>query len=653
MAPLPARFLQLFLWGAIALSSSAAAQTAEPGASLARALDEARTGDWTAASATAGETGNRVVEDIVLWLRLRDGGGTWPEYADFLARNGNWPGLALVRTRAEQAMPAGLPAEAVIAFFATEAPRTGAGALRHADALMTSGRNDDAEAEILRAWRELSMTGSEQNAILARYEAALAPHHVARLDNMLWRGLTAEAQNMLPLVGADWQALGRARIGLRRDVDGTTALINAVPQALQSDPGMAYERYLWRVRKGRWDDAEAFMLQHSTSAEALGRPDLWMERRANLARQALRRGDADTAYRIAAQNFGSAGSAYADSEWMAGYIALTRRDDPETAVAHFRRFQSAVFTPISLGRAGYWLGLALEEAGAAEEAQEAFRFAAQHQTSFYGLLAAERAGIDADPRIAGDAGTPDWREQPFMNSTVVQAARLLLLAEDDARAMQFFRHAAETLPAGPRAALAQMAIDLGRPHIGVRMAKDAAAAGMILPNQYYPVHDLAQGDWPVPTELAMAIARQESEFNHRAVSPAGAKGLMQLMPRTAEQVARIIGTDYDERSLTADPEYNARLGTAYLRQMLDRYRGSLILTAAAYNAGPGRVDQWLQTYGDPRGPAVDAITWIESIPFEETRNYVMRVLEGLHVYRARLNGQAEPIRLVSDINRTG
>jgi hypothetical protein len=166
----------------------------------------------------------------VLWLRLRDGGGTWPEYADFLARNGNWPGLALVRTRAEQAMPAGLPAEAVIAFFATEAPRTGAGALRHADALMTSGRNDDAEAEIVRAWRELSMTGSEQNAILARYEAALAPHHVARLDNMLWRGLTAEAENMLPLVEADWQALGRARIGLRRDVDGTTALINAVPR---------------------------------------------------------------------------------------------------------------------------------------------------------------------------------------------------------------------------------------------------------------------------------------------------------------------------------------------------------------------------------------------------------------------------------------
>jgi soluble lytic murein transglycosylase len=378
-----------------------------------------------------------------------------------------------------------------------------------------------------------------------------------------------------------------------------------------------------------------------------------MERRANLARQALRRGEVDTAYRIAAQNFGSAGSAYADSEWMAGYIALTRRDEPETAVAHFSRFQSAVFTPISLGRAGYWLGLAHEAAGDPEAAQVAFRQGAEHQTSFYGLLAAERVGADAEDRIAGDASTPDWRDQPFMRSSVVQAARLLDLAGDDTRAMQFFRHAAETLPAPQRGALAQMAIDLGRPHIGVRMAKDAAAAGMLLQNQYYPVHDLARGDWPVATELAMAIARQESEFNHQAISPAGAKGLMQLMPRTAEQVARLIGLDYDERALTADAEYNARLGTAYLRQMLDRYRGSLILTAAAYNAGPGRVDQWLQAFGDPRGPEVDAITWIESIPFEETRNYVMRVMEGLHVYRARLNGQAEQIRLVADLNRTG
>ncbi len=653
MVPSTARLLPLFLWGALALAAPAAAQTQGEGAVLAKALAEARTGDWTAAAATAGTTGSPVAEDIVRWLRLRDGGGTWTDYAEFLARNANWPGLALVRTRAEQAMPAGLPAETVIAFFATEPPRTGAGALRHADALMTLDRNDAAEAEIVRAWHELSMTGSEQAAILARYEAALTPHHVTRLDNMLWRGLTAEATNMLPLVDAGWQALGAARIGLRRDVDGTTALINAVPRSLQSDPGLAYERYLWRVRKGRWDDAEAFLLQHSTSAEALGRPELWMERRANLARQALRRGDVDTAYRIAAQNFGRSGAAYADSEWMAGYIALTLRDDPETAVAHFRRFNDAVFTPISLGRAGYWLGLALDETGATDEAREALAMAAGHQTTFYGQLAAERLGAEADAGIAGDDATPDWRDQPFLNSTVVQAARLLIMADDDARAMQFLRHAAETLPAGPRAALAQMAIDLGRPHIGVRVAKDAAAAGMILQNQYYPLHDLAGGDWPVPTELAMAIARQESEFNHRAISPAGAKGLMQLMPRTAEQVARLLGTDYDERALTADPDYNARLGTAYLRQMLDRYRGSLILTAAAYNAGPGRVDQWLQTFGDPRGPDVDAVAWIESIPFEETRNYVMRVMESLHVYRARLSGRAEPIRLVTDINRTG
>jgi soluble lytic murein transglycosylase len=219
--------------------------------------------------------------------------------------------------------------------------------------------------------------------------------------------------------------------------------------------------------------------------------------------------------------------------------------------------------------------------------------------------------------------------------------------------MQFFRHAAETLPAGPRAALAQMAIDLGRPHIGVRMAKDAAAAGMILPNQYYPVHDLAEGDWPVPTELAMAIARQESEFNHRAVSPAGAKGLMQLMPRTAEQVARNhrhrLRRTCADRGPGVQRPARHRLSAADARplpRLAHPDRGRL-----QCRPRPGRpVAPDLRR---PARPAVDAITWIESIPFEETRNYVMRVLEGLHVYRARLNGQAEPIRLVSDINRTG
>ena len=630
---------------------AAQAATPQEGALLAQAVAKAEAGDWTGAAFVVGRSRSAVASEVVLWLRLRDGHGSWQEYGDFLARNPDWPSLAILRRHAERAMPADLPAETTLAFFADEPPLSGTGALRLAAALEATGRAEAGADEAVRAWREFSLTPAERAALLDGHGEALAEHHVERLDMLLWRGLGAEAATMLPLVDDGWRQLAKARSAVRKDVAGLQAEIQAVPAGLLGDPGLAYERYLYRAQKGRWEDAEAYLLGRSTSAEALGRPDMWMERRANLARQALRRGDVDAAYALAANNFGDArsGADYADAEWVAGFIALERMDDPAKAVGHFERFRDAVATPISLGRAGYWLGLAHERAGDAAAAQAAWAEGARHQTSFYGQLAAQKAGVPADAALAGEARRPDWRWRPFLRSSVVQAAYLLHLGGDEARATLFLRHAARSLDAEDRAALAQMAFDIGKPHLGVRMAKDAAADGAILPNQYYPLHDLARGDWPAPTEFALAIARQESEFNPRAVSSAGARGLMQLMPATAEEVSGKLGVSYDLSRLTQDPMYNAQLGTAYLSRLLRSYDGSYVLAAAAYNAGPGRVRDWIAAYGDPRAEGADMVIWIESIPFEETRNYVMRVLESLHVYRARLGGEVQPIRLAADI----
>jgi soluble lytic murein transglycosylase len=635
----------------LAAPGGAEAQTAEQGRLLAQALSEARSGNWTNAAAYAGRTNSAVVRDIVLWTRLRDGVGSWQEYQGFLSRNPTWPNIVTLRRHGERLIPQGADANAVIGFFGGEPPRTGTGALRLAEAYAARGRGGEAQAMLVRAWPDLSLSRDEQAALVGRYGGALGAHHVARLDNLLWNERLTEAEMMLGLVDAGWQALARARIGLRRDVGNTTQLINAVPQRLQGDPGMAYERFQWRARKGRWDEAEQWLMQYSQSAAALGRPEMWMERRPQLVRQALRRGDVNAAYRLAAQNFGSEGAEFAESEWLAGFIALTRMNDPRRAVSHFQRFERAVFTPISLGRAGYWQGLAYERAGDRNAAQQAFARAARHQTSFYGQLAAERARVSADGGLAGNS-TPNWRNAGFMRSSVVQAGYFLHLAGDEGRALQFFRHAAESMGANDRAALAQMAIDLGRTHHGVRLAKDAAAAGIIIPSQYYPMHAIGQQRWAVPTEFALAIARQESEFNPRAVSHAGARGIMQLMPATAQSVSRGLGLGYDANKLVSDPMYNARLGTTYLAQMLNEFGGSYILAAAAYNAGPGRVRQWMRDFGDPRRADVDTVVWIETIPFNETRNYVMRVLEALHVYRARMNGRTPAIQIVADINRT-
>ncbi len=630
-----------------------ATEAATEAAAMADALAATRQADWPLAMQLAGRAGDPVAREIIVWERLRAELGAWDEYRDFVTENADWPGLALVRRNGERRMPAGLTLEEVTAFLGDEPPQTGSGSLRFAEALVASGREAEADAEIGRAWRDLSLTPHEAGRFREDWDVAIAPHHVARLENLLWNGLTREAEAMLDLVDPGLAKLAEARIAVRRDADGLMARIAAVPGDLKDDPGLAYERYLYRVNKGRWDEAEAYLLEMSTEPEALGRPEMWMERRANLARQLMRRDQVAEAYRLAANNFGGEGADFADSEWVAGFIALTRQNDPEAAVEHFTRFRDAVGTPISLGRAGYWLGLAHAAAGDDAAAELAWAEGAKHQTSFYGQLSAARAGLEADPMLAGGTDAPDWREAAFGESEPVRAALLLHEAGEDGMVRSFLRHAAEGQPAEIRAGIAQMAIDLGLPHVGIRIAKDAAAEGVIITDQYYPLHAIGEASWPVPTEFALAIARQESELNPAAVSPAGARGLMQLMPATAAQVAAQNGLSYDSDKLIEDPLYNATLGTDYLARLLRQFDGSYVLASAAYNAGPGRVREWLGTYGDPRTEEVDAVEWIETIPFTETRNYVMRVLESLHVYRARLSGETEPIRLANDVEGTG
>ncbi len=614
----------------------AQAARADDVAILRAAWDRAEARDYDEAAALAERARDPVVRDLVRWRRLLRGDGDFSEMRDHLETRPDWAGRAIIRREAERAMPP-LPASEVLAFFDGDPPMTGSGAIRLAEALTATDRRPAADAEIARAWRDRILTREERERIEAGWPAVARRHAEERLDAMLWRGEAEQARAVLPLVSPGWRALAEARIALRDRRPGVDGLIARVPAALADDPGLAYERFLWRDRAGRTADAEALLAERSRSAESLGRPDIWAPRRAVVARRAFREGRARDAYRAASAHRSdpSAGyGAYADLEWLSGWIALSGLGDAATAERHFRAFREAVETPISVGRAGYWLGRALEAQG--KDPGAAYAEAAQHPTSFYGQLAAERIGRDPSAALAVRDGARDWRAAPLHGRPTERAILLMAAAGHGDRARWFLTEIAEDLDSRDElAALGALALAVGRPDAAIRIGKTGAGRGDVVMDIYYPVTELADARGSIEPALAKAVARQESELNPAAVSPAGARGVMQLMPGTARLMAGELGLPYRPASLTEDPAYNARLGMGYMARMLRRYDGAAILAVAAYNAGPSRVDDWLVRLGDPRR-GVDPIDWIESIPFTETRNYVQRVMEGLHVYRARL-----------------
>lgn len=623
------RFAFVFL-----LLLSPAQLLAEGHVPLARAFEAMRAGDMRGALEIAGQV-SPAAQDLIDWHRLRAGRGSTGEVIDFLARNPDWPGLPWLRKKSEPGLLKASDAD-VLTFLGDDLPQTPEGALAHARALRAKGQKSAADAALVLAWRSMAIGPQMHERFLKEHGALLKKHHVARMDMVLWENWKNNANRMMPLVDEKVQQLARARMALRARSANANALVQALPEALTSDPGLAFERFVWRARSGMQEAAIDLALSASKSAKTLGEPQYWSNRRRSLARQLMRDKAYERAYALASQHHLSEGSNFADLEWLSGYIALRFLKKPSDALAHFRAFQGAVVTPISLGRAGYWIGRAQEALGDKKAAQQAYAFGAQYQTSFYGLLAAEKGGLDFDERLAGKEDLPDWREAGFMESSVFQAAVLALQAGEYDLSERFLTHLTEALSEVEAAQLGQIAIDLNEPHIAVMIGKRAASRGMTVPAPYYALHDMVQNSYPISKEFALSIARRESEFDPSVVSGAGAMGLMQVMPGTARDVSKELGLPYAKAKLTQDWRYNAKLGTAYLARLHKQFDGNPMMIAAGYNAGPGRPVGWMKRYGDPRKLGTDFVDWIEHIPFRETRNYVMRVTESLPIYRARL-----------------
>jgi soluble lytic murein transglycosylase len=622
----------------------AAADTTQ---AMRTALELASGKDWEGALAVAP---SGVGRDVIEWQRLRAGDGRLGEYEDFLARRPDWPGLPLLREKGEAAVARSDDTARVIAWFKAGQPETGTGALAYVRALLASGRVAEAETEAMRAWAELAFSADEEQALIGLLPEAVGFVHELRLDNLLWEERASEADRMLKRVPEDLQAVARARLTLQREGKGVTGLIEAVPKARVGDPGLAYDRFIWRMKKDLYDEAEELILERSTSAETLGRPEAWAERRAVLARYLMRNGRPKEAYRVAANHFvpvDGGASTYADLEFLAGFIALRRLNDPGGAEKHFQHLLAGVSTPISVARAQYWIGRAQEAAG--QDGSASFKAAAAHQTAFYGLLAAERLGLTLDASLLAKPAVPDWRGAGFTQSSVLAAAELLLKAGDLTLAKRFLLHLGESQDETGLAQMADMALAWDEPHLALLVAKQAAERGLILPHAYYPMPDFVPDGLKVSRALALSITRRESEFDPAARSSADARGLMQVLPGTAKQMAGKLGKPFDAGKLFSDPAYNVAMGAAYLAEMAEEFGPSIALIASGYNAGPGRPRRWIGEFGDPRRADVDVVDWVETIPFAETRTYVMRVAEGVVIYRAKLKGAVGPVRITDEL----
>ncbi len=633
----------LLLGGALPAFSDAPARVLPP-RPLASALDAAADGRWHRAAELAARDGP-VAGALIEWARLRAGRGTAAEVLAFLDAHPHWPGLDRLRAQSLEAFEDAGDAE-ILAFYEGAAPVTGAGVLRHAAALKNANRLGEAEASVVEAWLTFDLSTEEHTDFLNAWGRLLEPHHDARMDMTLWRGLRDSAL-MLPLVSEDMRKRADIRLMARDGRRGIEAKIAGLPEAMQRDPGIAHTLFEHYIANDRPEQAMELMQRQSRIEYGLGEAWRWAGWRRDFARRMMREGDYARAYDLAAHHQLVDGSAYADLEWLSGYLALRFMEDPALALDHFQRLRAAVGTPISMGRAHYWIGRAQEALGDPEAAQIAYAQGAGEQTSFYGILSAEKAGLPSDPTLAGDETFAPWREADFAQSDLFRAASLLAAARQVTLSEWFVTALADTLERPDLGSLGDALGEMGQPHLQVMLGKAAAQRGIVLPGAYYALHPMADTDLPVPMEMALAIARRESEFDHLVVSSAGALGLMQVLPGTASDVARDLGIAHDRDAVLNDWSYNARLGSAYLAQMSQRFDGNVVMVSAAYNAGPARPPRWMAERGDPRSGAgmegLDIVDWIEFIPFDETRNYVQRVAESLPVYRARLGKDPHPM----------
>jgi soluble lytic murein transglycosylase len=627
------------LW--LAASTTAHALSPEERAIAWETFQATERNQWQRASRLTALIDDPLPAKTVRWLRMIEDGqpADFATIAHFLIDNPQWPWPEQLQTIAEHTITDPADHALIRRLFADRPPLTTRGHIRYAEALFDLNQDGPAEALIRKAWIEGDFSPREEQRFLQKYRQLLrGADHIARLDNLLWDYRRNSGKRMLPLVPDGYRRLAEARMRLQRRQGDLDKAIEAVPAELRDDPGLTFDRMRWRRQKQLEQGVLEVLLD---PPEEVGRPALWWFERELQIRRALRKRNFELAYQLASRHRQTAGDGFAEAEWLAGWLALRFIDQPNTALRHFNRLYDHVRAPVDRASAAYWAGRSAAALGDRWLAGQWYRRAAAVPIAYYGQLAAEALGEAGQPLPDPPPADPMQRAA-FESQELVRVARMLIDADATQELLPFLLRLGEQATSATEVGLvAELAATSGRPHLVAQVGRQTAYYGVPNHAAAFPIPEITGLMRPPPGDpepaLLMGVGRQESMFNPWVSSHAGARGLLQLIPRTAFLMARQVGLPYNPGRLVGDPDYNVRLGSHYLKTLLKHYDGEVVLAVAAYNAGPRRVDEWIRLHGDPRrGDAFALIDWIELIPFDETRYYVQRVLEGRNLYQRRL-----------------
>lgn len=603
------------------------------------AYSKARNNQFDAAMSEASQASDKTILKLIKWLGYQDGyaRGGYDEIASFIERNPSWPSIKILKNKAEFSLTGRESNQEVLKSFKSSPPVTGYGMKLLAEARIQSGDNSPETVNLLRqAWRQGDFSREDEEKFLSEHSKVLTQDdHFKRVDRMLWEGEESDAKRLYPLLNDNQKRIVQVRLELMENNPGAIAKIT---EPLRSDPGLIYEQV--RIYSERESFGRVYQMLYPVVGTMPSQAKWWKIKN-RLIRELLDQNKIKEAYYIA-KNHGNeqTSSDYADAEWLAGWISLRYLNNPQESYKHFYNMYNRVEFPVSLSRAAYWAGRAAESNRNPDIAKSWYEVSAAYVTSFYGQLSylkihGNKASLNLppNPTMGLSAKNTDKVRELLMSAYILESVGQSGMAE------RFMKAAIDSVDtAAEMAYICEFGIKIGRPNFSVVAAKQALTDGEILPKHGWPNTKYMPKSISVEEPFALSIIRQESVFNPHALSSAKAMGLMQLIPATASRMAKGLGIAYSPNKLLTHPEYNITLGSYYLNSLVENFDGSYILAIASYNAGPGNVRKWNRKYLDPRqmDNVDDVIDWIESIPFNETRNYVQRVLENLQVYRSRV-----------------